>query len=120
MKVDLKSRHTRIGGDASKDVLHVTCNNVSLYVKLTDQKMSSWLRLLSDFSINTAQSSAVKEKTVKQGKVEMFRTAAILLPSHVPRMLFSSERRRSSSSTHIKAAGTGNTEDDSLAAEYGI
>jgi hypothetical protein len=69
LKVDLKSKYTRIGGVAADGVLFVTYNDsVSLYIKFGDAAVfSSWLRQLSDFSINTAQSSAVQETAVKQG-----------------------------------------------------
>jgi hypothetical protein len=73
VRVDLKSKQTRIGGEAGDRVLFVTYdNNTSLYVKFDDQStFSSWLRLLSDFSISTVQKAALKESTTKQGMALM-------------------------------------------------
>lgn len=97
VKMDLKSKYTRIGGLASDSVIHITYNDtIALHIKFRDvSDFSSWLRQLSDFGINTAEHSAMKETVVK------------------------AERRGSARNTHVHAAGTGNTEDD-LSADYGI
>ena len=77
VKVDLKSKYTRIGGVASDGVLFVTYNNdVSLYIKFRDAvDFSSWLRQMSDFSINTAQTSAATDTVVKEGEQPMLMSA---------------------------------------------
>ena len=70
VKIDLKSKNTRIGGEASRAEIHMIYNNdVNLSIKFRDAKdFSSWLRQLSDFGVNTAEQSAFKEETVKKGK----------------------------------------------------
>jgi hypothetical protein len=70
VKVDLKSQQTRIGAVAADGIIYVTYNNnTSLYMKFPDTSVfSSWLRQLSDFSINTAQKEGMKEAVVKQGE----------------------------------------------------
>jgi len=97
VKIDLKSKYTRIGGQTSDRVLMITYdNNTNLHIKFDDQaSFSSWLRLLSDFSINTAQKDVMKEAPVVK------------------------ERRQSQPKSHIRDKGTGKTEDD-LSAELGI
>lgn len=97
LKVDLKSKQTRIGGQASSAVVTIQySDSVTLCIKFNDgTTFSSWLRQLSDFGINTAQRDATQERHVKK------------------------ERRTSEPKTHIKAAGTGNTADE-MSASYGI
>ena len=69
MKIDLKSKFTRIGGSATDVVLRIEyLNNKNLNVKFRDTSdFSSWLRQLSDFSITNAEKDALKEDSGKRG-----------------------------------------------------